>query len=245
MKKIAAIVLAAGKGKRMNSADQNKVSLKVAGKQLIVRTIDLLDQLQIEQKIVVVGFAKESVVSVLGDRVTFAEQNELLGTADAVSCGLEKLSRDNQTVLVLDGDDSAFYEKDVIKNLIKTHDAENAAMTFLTIDVDNPEGLGRVIRDRDGQVLQVVEEKDLKDDQRKIHEINPGCYIFEVSFLKKYLGKVEKSPETNEYYLTSLVDIAINNKERLIAFSAGEMLWRGVNTPEELKEAETLFLKQK
>lgn len=245
MKKIAAIVLAAGKGKRMKSKDINKVVAVLGNKQLILHTVDRLDELLISPIIVVVGFAKESVIKILDGKVIFAHQAKRLGTAHAVSVALEKLPEGVQTVLVVGGDDSAFYTKETLINLMETHWREAAKLSFLTIETDNPDGLGRVIRDDNGIVKGVVEEKDATDNQRKIKEINPGCYIFEVSFLKQYLNKIKKSPVTGEYYLTRLIDLAIKNKEKIEAVEAGKILWRGINTPEELKEAEKLFLETK
>lgn len=242
MKKIAAIILAAGKGKRMNIRQMNKVVFPLGNKQMILHTVDRLKELLISPIIVVVGFAKESVMTVLDDKVVFAYQSKRLGTAHAVLCALKKVPRNMDTVLVLNGDDSAFYTQDIIKKLIKTHWEENAALSFLTIVVNNPVGLGRVIRDNNGKVIGIVEEKDATQAQRKITEINPACYIFEVSFLKKYLGKVKKSPVSGEYYLTSLIDIAIKNEEKLEAVRGEKIAWRGVNTLEELEEAEKLFL---
>ncbi len=244
MKKIAAIILAAGRGKRMKSKDVNKVVVPLGNKQMILHAVDRLRDLSIDPIIVVVGFAKESVMKVLDTKVVFAEQSKRLGTAHAVMCALKKVVQNVHTVLVLNGDDSAFYTRDIIKKLIKTHWEENASLSFLTITVDNPIGLGRVIRNNNGKVVRIVEEKDAIREQRKIQEINPACYIFEVSFLKKYLGKVKKSEVTGEYYLTSLIDIAIKNNEKLATVKGGKILWRGINTPEELKEAERLFLSQ-
>lgn len=242
MKKIAAIILAAGKGKRMNSKDVNKVVIPLGNKEMIVHTVDRLKALSIDPIVVVVGFAKESVIRVLRDRVIFAHQRKRLGTANATSCALKKLPKDIQTVLVVNGDDSAFYTKEIIENLIKTHWEENAALSFLTITVDDPKGLGRVVRDNDDSVIKIIEDKDATEKLREINEINPACYIFEVSFLREYLKQVEKSPVTGEYYLTHLIDIAIKNKQKITTVKGGKILWRGINTPEELKEAERLFL---
>lgn len=241
MKKIAAIILAAGKGKRMSSRKINKVAISLGNKQMILHVIDRLKELLISPIIVVVGFAKESVIKVLKDRVIFAHQSKRLGTAHAVLCALRKLPEDIGTVLVLQGDDSAFYTKNIIENLIRSHLEENTALSFLTIMVDDPTGLGRVIRDDNGNVTGVVEEKDATGIQREIKEINPACYIFKASFLRQYLKKVKKSPASGEYYLTSLIDIAIKNKERLGTVAGGKIVWRGINTPQELKEAEKLF----
>lgn len=245
MGKIGAIILAAGEGKRMKALKQNKVVFKLADKHMIVHTADLLDKLKIKVKIVVVGFAKKSVMDVLGSRVIYAIQKKSLGTAHAVICALKKLPKNISNVLVLQGDDSAFYKKETIEKLIGLHVVSKSILTFLTIEVNNPVGLGRVIRDDNGNVIGIAEEKDSTGEQKKIKEINPACYVFKTSFLKKYLKKVKKSPITGEYYLTSLIDLAIKNNEKMEAVKGGKILWRGINTPEELKEAERLFLQIK
>jgi len=245
MKKIAAIILAAGKGKRMNSKDINKVVVSLGDKQMILHTVDRLKELLICPIIVVVGFAKESVIKALDGEVVFAEQSKRLGTAHAVLCGLKKLPQNIQTVLVLNGDDSAFYTKEIIVKLINTHLDKKASLSFLTIHINNPFGLGRVIRDNSGKVLGIVEEKDATRSERQIKEINSACYVFSFPFLKKYIKRVKKSPVSGEYYLTRLVDLAIKNNEKVETIKGGKIPWRGINTIEELKEAERLFLSRR
>ncbi len=241
MKKIAAIILAGGRGKRMKTLKHNKVVFKLADKHMIVHTVDLLDKLKIKIKIVVVGFAKKSVMDVLKNRVIYAIQKKRLGTAHAASCALEKLPKNVSDVLILQGDDSALYKEETIVKLIDLHLLSKAAFTFLTIEVDNPAGLGRIKRDKNDKLLSVIEEKDATEIDKKIKEINPACYIISVDFLNKYLKKIEKSKITGEYYLTNLIDIAIMNNEKLEAVKAGKIAWRGINTPKELKEAQRLF----
>lgn len=238
---LGAIILAAGKGTRMKSKMVNKVAMHLADKPMILHTVNLLGDLGIKKIVVVVGFAKESVMKVLEGKVEFAEQRKRLGTGHAVTCALKKLPREIKNVLVLNGDDSAFYSKDIIEKLINKHFSDNASFTFLTIEKDNPYGLGRVVRNKNGVVKAVVEEKDATLNQRKIKEVNPGCYLFKVYFLRKYLPKVKKSPITKEYYLTSLIDLGIKNKEKIETLNGGNLLWRGVNTKDELKEAEKLI----
>lgn len=238
---IAAIVLAAGKGKRMKSKAFNKVVLNLGKKPMILYAIELLEAVQIKPIIVVVGFAKDSVMSVLGNRVIFAEQEKRLGTAHATWCGLKKLNSKISDVLVLNGDDSAFYTENLIEKLTKTHLASGVALTFLTIVLDDPLGLGRIIRDKNGKVLAIVEEKDATEEEKKIKEINPACYLFKRSFLTKYLKKVKKSKVTGEYYLVDLIGLAVSHKEKVEAVKMKEIPWRGVNTEEELKEARRLF----
>jgi bifunctional UDP-N-acetylglucosamine pyrophosphorylase/glucosamine-1-phosphate N-acetyltransferase len=166
MKEIAAIILAAGRGKRMNSKKVNKVVFPLGNKQMILHTVERLNGLYINPIVVVVGFAKESVMKILDGKVIFAHQKKRLGTAHAVMCALKKLPANISTVLVLNGDDSAFYTKDLIEKLIETHSREKSALSVLTITVDNPVGLGRVIRDNNERVIGIIEEKDATGKQR-------------------------------------------------------------------------------
>lgn len=244
MNDLAAMILAAGKGKRMNSKTVNKVALPLGGKPMIIHTLAILERLGIKTVIVVVGFAKNSVMNLFPkNKVQFCEQKKRLGTAHAVACAMKKIPNGVKDVLVIHGDDSALYKTETIKELIQKHKESGAAFTFLTIEMEDPKGLGRVIRGKEGKVLAIVEEKDATEDILKIKEVNPACYVFETNFLKKYLPKIKKSPVTGEYYLTSLIDMAIKNNERMETLQAGLFAWRGVNTKEELEEAEHIFLK--
>jgi len=243
---IGAIVLAAGKGSRMKSKTVNKVTLPIADKPMIVHSVELLEKLTIHPIVIVVGFAKKSVMNILGEKVYFAVQTKRLGTAHAAAQGLkvlETMSVDD--VLVVQGDDSAFYKEETISNLIKKHIDTNAVLTFLTIEKENPFGLGRVVRDEQGGLHKIVEEKDASEEEKKIKEINPACYVFSVKFLHEYLPKIQKSSITGEYYITSLIDLAITHGEIVETVQAGNIPWRGVNTPDELKEAESMFLEHK
>jgi bifunctional UDP-N-acetylglucosamine pyrophosphorylase/glucosamine-1-phosphate N-acetyltransferase len=241
MNTVGAIILAAGKGSRMKAKDVNKVAMPLADKPMIIHTIERLEKMNITNIVVVVGFAKESVMKVLGNKVIFAHQSKRLGTAHAVSCGLRKIPSGVDHLLVVNGDDSAFYTTEIIEGLIEKHFKSRAALTFLTIERQNPTGLGRIVRDGSGKLKAIVEEKDATDEERKITEINPGCYLFTTQFLTKYLPKVKKSPVSGEYYITSLIDIGIKNNEEIETQKAGNIVWRGVNTKEELQEAEQMM----
>lgn len=243
MSKIGGVILAAGKGTRMNSTTVNKVALPLAGKPMIVHALDLLESLNVDPVIIVVGFAKESVMSKVTKKVIYAEQLERLGTAHAVETALVQLPEGVENILVIQGDDSAFYEEEALRKMIDVHLSNNNGLTFLTVELSNPTGLGRVVRDEEGKVLKIVEEKDATDEIREVKEINAACYVLNVSFLRKYLPFVEKSPVTGEYYLVSLIEVAQKNKEKFEAIKGGLVSWRGVNTPEELLEAEKLYKK--
>jgi len=242
---VGAIILAAGKGKRMQAKSVNKVAMTLADKPMIIHAVHLLRKVKIKTLVVVVGFAKNSVLKLLDSTVLYAEQNKRLGTAHAVMCSIKKIPENITNVLVLNGDDSAFYDTQTIEKLIRSHLLSDSAFTFLTLELDNPTGLGRVIRDRNNKVIAIIEEKDATLSQRRIKEINPACYLFSVDFLKKYLKKVEKSKVTGEYYLTSLIGIGITNNEKIDTLKISSLPWRGVNTRDELIEAERLFLKLK
>lgn len=233
--------MAAGKGKRMNSKTVNKVMLLLGGKPMILHTVELLEKLGIKRIIVVVGFKKDSVIKLLNGRVIFSQQKKRLGTAHAAYCGMKKMSEDSENVIVLNGDDSAFYKPQALQELLEKHFKSKADFTFLTIEMKNPQGLGRIVRDENGKLVSVVEEKDATPNILKINEINPACYVFKVEFLKKYLSKVKKSSKTGEYYLTSLIDLGIKHKKKIETLQAGHFVWRGVNTKEELHEAEKMW----
>lgn len=243
MNKIGTVILAAGRGKRMNSKSVNKVTFPIAKKPMILHSIDLLEQISVFPIIIVVGFAKKSVEKALESKnVIFAHQKELLGTAHALMTGLKKIPSSISNVLVLQGDDSVFYTEELIKKLIGQHLLSNASLTFLTLELNDPSGLGRVVRNAQNQVLYVIEERDATDTIRKIKEVNPALYVFKVSFLNKFLKKIKKSKVTGEYYLTSMIDIAVKNKEHIETLREKAIPWRGINTPEELQEAERLFV---
>ena len=237
--------MAAGKGKRMNSSDVNKVALDLAKKPIILHIVHFMQSVGIKDIVVVVGFAKESVMEVLkNEHVLFAEQKELLGTGHATQTALPVLPEDVTDVFVVYGDDGVFYREDhrtIMMRLFEKHLSSDAAFTFLTIEQENPTGLGRIVRDKDDSLVAIVEEKDATEKQRKITEINPGCFVFRVDFLKKYLPLVEKSSATGEYYLTSLIDLAIKHNEKVQTVRGGRLAWRGVNTHEQLQEAERLY----
>ena len=186
-RKLGAIILAAGKGKRMNTKNKNKVTLTLADKPLVKHSVDLLEDMQFHSVVVVIGFAKESVREVLKNdsHIIFAEQKKRLGTAHAVATGFQKIPDDVTDVLVIQGDDSAFYTKEIIEQLAAKHVETNAVITFLTIKVVNPFALGRIERGPNGKVKAIVEEKDATEEQRTINEVNVGCYFFSTRFLRK------------------------------------------------------------
>ncbi len=248
-RKLGAIILAAGQGKRMQVDGINKVTLQLDNKPIIAHIVHFMQRMAIAATVVVIGHAKESVIQTLEkEHVLFAEQTERLGTGHALQVGLSVVPEDITDVLVVYGDDAVFYNDKhipVMEELFREQLSSDAAFTFLTIEQDNPAGLGRIVRDKNGSLQEIVESKDATEEQLKINEINPGCFVFSVAFLRKYLPKVAPSPVTGEIYLTSLIDLAIQDRLKVQTVRGGRMAWRGVNTKEELEEAERLFAELK
>jgi len=244
MKKVAAIVLAAGVGKRMKSKT-SKILHKIAGKPMILRTIDNLQALDLNQIIVVASPQNiNQLKKILSDNITLTVQREPEGTADAAQIGLEKVKEGINTVLVVNGDDSAFYKPETIKRVIKQHIDTNSTQTFLSVKVRNPIGLGRVIEDG-GRISAIVEEKEATAEQKKIKIINTGLYVFKKDWLQENLHKVKKSPVGGEKYLVDLVEVAINSSQKVSSFTLKDQnQWHGVNTVDELKLANEKFNKK-
>jgi len=242
---VAAVILAAGKGKRMNSQDKNKVTSMLHGRPIILHIVQFMNKLDIGTTLVVVGHAKESVQEALsGEGVLYAQQLEQLGTGDALKSALDVLPESISDVYVVYGDDAVFYNDKhlpVIKELFEKHFSSSSAVTFLTIEQENPYALGRILRDENGKFMSIIEEKDATDEQRMITEINPGCFLFNVGFLREHLHEIEKSPVTGEYYINSIIDLALKFGQRVETVRGGKLIWRGVNTPEELMVAEKML----
>lgn len=239
---LCAVILAGGKGKRMNAKVNNKVTYPVAGEPIIQRILKKIKSAGIENIVVVVGHAKNSVIKLLPPNIKVAHQTKRLGTGHATKAALGQIPKNTKNVLVLYGDDAFWYSPEHFQELITTHNLSNATVTFCTTNVENPFGLGRIIRDKSGNVTGIIEEKNATEEQRKIQEVNLGGFLFKKEFLEKNITKLPKNPLTKEYYLTDMIDIAIKKDEKVEALNLPNFTWRGINTPDELKLAEELLL---
>ena len=238
---IAAVILAAGSGTRLNKGKPSpkpKVLYELAGKPMIFYILETLRKIGLKEIIVVVGYKRRVVEKTFGNRFKYALQKEQLGTANALAAGLKKVSRSSRKVLVLNGDDSAFYKPQTLKQVLDKDEKENGVLTFVTLRKEDPFGLGRVLRTKNGKLLGIVEEREAKPAEKKIKEINDGCYIFNKKWLELNLGKVKKST-SGEYYLVDLISIAIKKGFKINTFELKDQSeWFGINTPSELREAD-------
>ncbi len=242
---IAAIVLAAGEGKRVNSRNINKVAYPFLGKPMITYGVELLRSIA-DKVVVVIGAFSESVKEALKDfDVLYAYQEQRLGTGHAVKIGVKKIAPFSPSlVLVGYGDHLMFYKKERVLSLIALHRQEQSAVSFFTVKHENPNDLawGRVIRDKNGAVVNIVEQKDATVEEKKIKELNTGFYCFDFVFLNKNLDKLEKSAATGEYYLTDMVKIAVKQGKKVTGLPVPfDEVGIGVNRLDELEESQRLY----
>jgi bifunctional UDP-N-acetylglucosamine pyrophosphorylase/glucosamine-1-phosphate N-acetyltransferase len=234
-----AVILAAGRGSRMKAKSKNKVTFKLSGQPMILRTLNHLVEAGITSVVAVVGYQSDSVKSALGDRVLYAVQTEQLGTGDALKSALPVLKPDTDTVLTMYGDDSAFYPPTLFKDMVARKKSSVSDLLFLTIHKEDPTGLGRIVRDRSGQVIRIVEEKNATEEEKAIKEINTGFYCFDRDFLTSYIDQINKNELTGEYYLTDMVEIALKHGKKVEAFFVqDDSIWHGVNNRSDFAKAQ-------
>lgn len=236
-KSVSAVILAAGKGTRMKSL-LPKVLHKICGRPMIAYTLESLRSAGIADITVVVSYKRNIVRKYIEGAVKFAiQENPKGGTADAARAGFRKVSDISKVVVIINGDDSAFYTPETIKKIIQIHKERERKLTFVSLIKDNPTGLGRVIRGKNGLITKIVEEKEATSDEKKIKEVNDGLYVFDRSWFAKNIDKVKKSA-SGELYLVDLIKIAIDNGDRMATYTLpDDNEWQGINTPEELEKA--------
>ncbi len=202
---VCAIILAAGKGKRMRS-EYHKGTHKICGKEMVNIIIDKLSKVFACDINVVVGEYKESLINAIGDRgVTYSYQEEQLGTGHAVLCSLDFLSQRDGDVIIF-ACDMPLLEEDNIKKLIDVHKNNGNSATIITSYVDNPLSYGRIIREN-GSIKSIRECKDLIGDEVNIKEINSSIYCFNIKDLIGSISKVNNKNNQNEFYLTDVIEI--------------------------------------
>ena len=202
--KINVVVLAAGKGTRMKSA-LPKVLHRLAGKSLLQHNIDLALALKAERIDIVIGHGADMIRdSITQEGLHFTLQEKQLGTGHAVHQTIDNLD-DQAIALVLYGDVPLLQEA-TVRQLVEM--AGESTMAVLTCIVKDPTGLGRIVRNQEGQVEAIVEEKDADVEQRKIKEINSGIMAIPVKRLREWLPKISAENAQNEYYLTDIIALA-------------------------------------
>jgi len=240
MSELVAVILAAGKGTRMKSK-LPKVLHKIGGKPMLQHVLDAADAAGAARKVVVVGHEAELVEAMVGEQAQMALQAEQLGTGHAVMQTEAVLKDFCGTVMIICGD-TPLLEAAELKKFYEGHVASQAAATVLTALMDDPAGYGRIIRDADGNVLGIVEEKDAVLEQKAIKEINTGIYCVEAPLLFEVLAILTCDNAQGEYYLTDVLAKlnAMGKKVGGVATADSDMIM-GINSRRQLAEAENIM----
>jgi bifunctional UDP-N-acetylglucosamine pyrophosphorylase/glucosamine-1-phosphate N-acetyltransferase len=233
---VTAVILAAGKGTRMNS-DLAKVLHVLAGRPLVTHVIDTCRQLGLGRNVVVVGYQRTAVETVVGPLGAMcAYQDQQLGTGHAVLCAESAVQGD--TVLVLCGD-CPLTPATLLATVLDQHRAHGAACTAIAARLSDPGRYGRMISGADGRLERIVEFKDASETERAVNLINSGIYAFDRTALFRCLRNVRPNNAQGEYYLTDVVGMLVAEGRRVDCVVTDDALAvMGINTPLELAEAE-------
>ena len=233
---LAVIILAAGKGTRMNS-ELPKVLHPINNKPMISYVTEAAHQINAELIIAVVGYKYQMVQDALkNEKTDFVLQEEQNGTGHAVMQCDEKLTNFKGNILVLSGD-VPFISHETLSLLIKTHEKSPSKATVLTCKIDNPHGYGRIIKNEKNTLKKIIEHKDANEEELKETEINTGIYIFNSVDLFNILPKIKNNNKQKEYYLTDVINILLDKNETISikeTTSVNEIM--GINTLEQLQD---------
>ena len=236
-KVFCALILAAGKGTRMKS-DLAKVLHVLEDKPLLHYSLQSAHRAGAEKIVVIIGHQADKVREEFSySGCIFVEQKPRLGTGHAVLQAKEVLAGYQGKTVILCGD-VPLLTPATIKSLIENHIATGAAITVLTTTPPDPRGYGRIIKDTDGSIAKIVEERDATAAEKQIGEINTGIYCADTPLLFEALGKITNNNDQKEYYLTDIVEIACREGRIVKPHIATDYIEvMGINTPDELSRA--------
>lgn len=230
----AAIVLAAGDGTRMRS-DTPKVLHQLGGRTLLNRVVSSVRQLNPDRLAVVVHYQAERVADAAlsyDSGITIVRQDDIPGTGRAVQCAMKTLGEDERLTgpVLIAASDMPLLDFTTLQALIHSHVESGNGATVLTARLDNPTGYGRIIRDQQGNVLRIVEQKDANSTELAVHEVNTSVYVFDADVLGASIEGLDDDNAQGEFYLTDALEQATQNGRQVGAFAAPDALAvEGVN----------------
>lgn len=247
MKNTQIIILAGGKGVRMKS-EEPKALVKFNNKTFIQYILDTISELHMPYKpIIVVCHQKEKIKETLGKDYLYAEQKEPLGTGNAVASAKSIASAGHETILVLSSD-QLLISKETIERILAKHNEKKPTITIATVQVPDFEEwrsgmrhFGRIIRNGDGSVQEIIEFKDATEKEKMVKELNPAVYAFDSDWLWNNIGLIKNDNAQKEYYLTDLIKIARSQNKKIEAVPVANII-EGLqpNSKDELKVLEKL-----
>jgi bifunctional UDP-N-acetylglucosamine pyrophosphorylase/glucosamine-1-phosphate N-acetyltransferase len=250
MNKVQIIILAAGKGKRMNG-DLPKVLVPLFGRPMIshlLETIEKIEDKPFGVPYIVVGHGKDNVIKTLGEKYNYVEQKEQLGTGHAVNTAKHSVKEEADSIVVLYGD-HPFISSATIQKLITKQSGTNKKIVMATVKLPdftdwraNFLEFSRVVRDKDGKILKTVENKDATEEEKKITEVNPCYFCFDAKFLWQELDALKNDNAQQEYYLTDVLKSAIEKNIEVESIEINPKEALGANSKQELEILESLAL---
>jgi len=235
--KVTAVLLAAGQGTRMKSA-LPKVLHPLCGKPMLWHVLEALKSAATEKPVVVIGHGADDVKKYLGESADCVLQEPQLGTGHA-ALQAESLLRGKTDYVLITYADMPLLRGETFKQLVETQRLNSGPFSLLTVSADDPRGFGRIVRKADGTVEAIVEEYVATPEQQKIKELNVGAYCFKADWLWDALHRIPKNPKKGEYYLTDIVEIAVQDNlpvQAVLHDDFSETI--GINTRVHLSEAE-------
>ncbi|WP_430789393.1 bifunctional UDP-N-acetylglucosamine diphosphorylase/glucosamine-1-phosphate N-acetyltransferase GlmU [Virgibacillus flavescens] len=235
-----AVILAAGQGTRMKSK-LYKVLHPVMGRPMVQHVMNQIKTVNLDEIVTIVGFGADAVSEKLGAESKFVIQEQQLGTGHAVQQAEELLKDKEGTTIVVCGDTPLITDK-TYQELFAHHEKENAKATILSTKIENPVGYGRVIRNGNGEVERIVEQKDANESEQSVNEINTGTYCFDNQALFEALKKVSNDNAQGEYYLPDVIEILRMQDDKVSAYlTPNHEETLGVNDRVALSQAEKVM----
>jgi len=250
VKKLSTVIMAAGKGKRMQNTEMSKVMHTLSDKPLIQYVVELSSKINSDLIILIVGHQKQSVIDFIEkkfpgiiEKIKFAHQDQQLGTGHAIMQTKEILENFEGNVLILSGD-VPLLSKNTIDKFIKFHYDNYFEASLISAIFQNPDGYGRILRDEDGKFYDIREDKDCTDLEKQCKEINSGIYIIDKKILFEALNTLDNKNSQGEYYLTDVFKYFKSSGKKTGAFITDDINEiTGINTIEQLEELEKEIIK--
>lgn len=241
---LAVLILAAGQGTRMKS-DMAKVLHPLQGRPMLAHVLETVRTLRPTRLVVVVGYQADQVQAACdAPDVTFVLQQPQRGTGHAVAQARSALAGFQGTILILYGD-VPLIRPSTLARFLENHAKSGCRLSLLSVDLPDPGAYGRVIRDRKGRLLRVVEARDAGPEELAVSEINTGLYAVEAGLLFDLIERLRPNNDQQEYYLTDIIGLARGQDVPLAAFKAANPVeGLGINTLDELQWSEEYLKKR-